>query len=73
MANAGQKGFTDRLILERTGKRTGDWVEILERFNEGRFNQMASARHLREKYNLPTGWAQAVVERFEFATGIRKR
>ncbi len=67
----GPRGFSDEVILEKTGKSSAEWYAILDACGAAEKGHTKTAEYLREEYHVGDWWAQAVTVRYEYERGLR--
>jgi len=51
----------DEQVIEKTGKKISEWIEILDQFNAGEKKSNESVAFLQMDYNVPRYWARTLV------------
>jgi hypothetical protein len=64
-------GRSDAIIKERTGCTWERWVKALDREKAQTWPHREIAKHVQEKYQLPSWWAQTVTVGYERIKGLR--
>lgn len=55
---------TDEQVIEKTGKKIDDWMQILESFNAGEKKSNEVVAHLQQEYDVPRYWARTLTTRY---------
>jgi len=64
---------TDDPIKTATGKRTQEWVSMLDQWCSGDATEEVVIRYLVMQHKLPSFWAQAIAKRYLTAVGENQR
>jgi len=64
--------ITDQTVLEKTGKKSNEWYELLDKWGAQYQTHTKIAKHLYELYELSPWWAQIVTNRYEWSRGLWK-
>ena len=68
----GVRAISDEKVIEKTGKGWQAWFKILDDWDAPTKGHTASAKFLREEYDVPPWWAQAVTIRYEWQRGLKE-
>ena len=68
----GYKDIKDDKILGKTKKTFQEWSKILDKFNVKVNGHTASAKYLKENYNLSPWWSQVITIKYEYEGDLRK-
>lgn len=55
---------TDEQVIEKTGKKINEWMQILEDFESGEKKSNEVVAHLRQEYDVPRYWARTLTTRY---------
>lgn len=50
----------DDQVVEKTGKKISEWMEILDSFKAGEKKSNAVVAHLQQEYQVPRYWARTL-------------
>jgi len=54
----------DEQIIEKTGKKTAEWITILDAFNAAGKKPNDVVARLQAEYNVPRYWARTLTTRY---------
>jgi hypothetical protein len=63
--------FSEEVVIEKTGKNSKEWYAIIDAANGKTIGHTAIAKLLKETYDVPRWWAQAITNRYEHERGLR--
>jgi len=55
---------SDDQVIEKTGKKIGDWIQILNDFDAKNKKSNDVVAHLQNEFNAPRYWARTVTTLF---------
>lgn len=64
-------GVSDEAMTRATGRRIGEWLEILDAWGATEHKHAEIARWLVDEHGIPGWWAQSVTVGYERARGMR--
>lgn len=65
-------GISDEAVLKKTGRRWGEWIELLDKAGAASMAHKDIARYLHQEHQVPDWWSQMVTVGYEQARGLRK-
>lgn len=65
------KGIRPETVVQKTGHSWEEWDKILDEWDVKKNGSPASARHLREEYNVSMWWSNTIVSRYRTLKGLR--
>lgn len=54
----------DTQVVEKTGKKTAEWMQILDQFNAATKKSNDVVAHLQNEYNIPRYWARTLTTHY---------
>jgi hypothetical protein len=61
---------SDEQVIEKTGKKIDDWIQILTEFNAKDKKSNEVVAHLQTQYNVPRYWARTLTTLFLKSDGL---
>lgn len=55
---------SDDQVIEKTGKKIDDWMQLLETFNAGEKKSNEVVAYLQQEHNVPRYWARTLTTRY---------
>lgn len=55
---------TDEQVIEKTGKKIGEWIKILDKFKAADKKSTDVVGHLQSEYNVPRYWARTLTTHY---------
>jgi hypothetical protein len=55
---------TDEQVIEKTGKKIGEWIKILDKLNAAEKKSNDVVGHLQSEYNVPRYWARTLTTHY---------
>jgi uncharacterized protein DUF4287 len=55
---------TDEQVIEKTGKKIGEWIKILDKFNAAEKKSNDVVGHLQSEYNVSRYWARTLTTHY---------
>jgi hypothetical protein len=55
---------TDEQVIEKTRKKIGEWIKILDQFNAQEKKSNDVVGHLQREYNVPRYWARTLTTHY---------
>lgn len=55
---------TDEQVLEKTGKKIAEWINILDKFQAATKKSNDVVAHLQTAYNVPRYWARTLTTHY---------
>ncbi|MEE1897328.1 DUF4287 domain-containing protein [Flavobacterium rakeshii] len=55
---------SDEQVIEKTGKKIDDWMQLLETFNAGEKKSNEVVAYLQQEHNVPRYWARTLTTRY---------
>jgi hypothetical protein len=66
-------GISDEAVKAKTGKYWKEWFSLLDSFEAYKMSHKDIARHLYERYQIPSWWSQMVTVTYELGKGLRDK
>jgi len=55
---------SDKQVIEKTGKKIAEWINILDTFNAADKKSNDVVAHLQQEYNVPRYWARTLTTHY---------